>query len=34
MLRVHLWNASVEVRGASLVQDAIPIRQCSIWNAL
>lgn len=24
MLRVHLWNASVEVRGASLVQDANP----------
>ena len=26
-LRVHLWNASVEVRNASLVQDATPIRQ-------
>src|SRR6266481_2539687 len=24
MLRIRLWNASVEVRGASLVQDANP----------
>ena len=26
MLRVHLWNASIEVRDASLAQDANPAR--------